>query len=353
MGRVRYMVLILMVFVLAGCRKERADLVLMDRAQSNSAYKQFEDTLDQWREQHPEITVEERIQQNGVELNSLARLGSDHLPDIFITSSTNGKLFADAKLVLDLTGIVEDVGTFTYGNMVYAFPVMGESYYVLIYDPENYKAGDKIFADDSSTLLSYLMADEEGQTWFLHMIVGDREAAFTDTLFVARFDELISQFALSENIEADFAEGKCSAVLTERPSELIKNVKEKDPALYERLAFGEYMPHGYGNGLFINKNVAEDSEKLELCLDLCQSLSGLRIELEKDEKISEWLEGEKNAPIWKQYLSDSFWFEAENKVFSLLESKNTRECSAILQDEYEKNYLNVGDYSKLLDQYGR
>ncbi len=354
--------LILLVTLLCGCGKEAADITIMDNCfQSttnsetrNMVCSDFEERLAQWQNENPDLILREKKQYHGAELGALARLGADHLPDIFMAGSLTGALLEAEGLVLDLSDFTEDYPEFTYSGAVYAFPVLNEAFSVIIYDRDGRQEAT---SDSVINSLSNVMADEAGREWLGHMTAGDKEVAFTDDFFV---ESISAARGMTEsNAMQDFIEGKCHSVLLsgDKVYQLLQSVKENDPERYACLRFRSYagntIPRGYPYGLFLNAKLADDPDKLTLCLDLCRALaaSGIAAEDETMQRLYQLLEETEPAPMWNQYLHSTIWAQLNGLISD--ETLTPKACAARMQDLYEQNYLNIGDYSKMLDYYSK
>ena len=363
MGRVkRILPILLLVFMMAGCGKDKAAITIMDgfltdennSANRNEAYSNFEKRIDEWNNAHPYVAVNERKQYHGAELGSLGRLGAEHLPDIFVLAGVTGRTFYREGLVLDLSKYIYNFeGSFTYDGATYAFPVFKPSCTVVAFDSEVWKPGDSVaIGTDAANVISCLMADEFGQNWFDHIISGDKEAGFVDEAFM---DCLIKANELLQykSTISGFINGDCGAILLSGDSiyKMLERAKEENPGLYDRISFttldGEHVPCGYGGGLFLNARLADEPAKLKQCLDLCRYLSDSNI-APVDERLEDILNKKSHVVLWSQFLPGDM-----NGQLSLLGSEivNLREISAKMQDYYEEYYLNIEDYSKRLDKY--
>ena len=363
MGRIKKIILILwLTFMMVGCGKDKVSITIMDgflpnenvSANRNEAYKTFEKRIDEWNNSHPLITVEERKQYHGSELGSLGTLGAEHLPDIFVLSGTTGRVFYQEGLILDLSEYIsDDEDSFFYDGVAYAFPVFNPSYTVIAFDKKAWEPGESVaIGTNEANVISCLMTDEAGQTWFDHIISGDKEAAFVDEVFMEcliKTNELLQE----KGTISDFINGDCRAILLSGDGvyNMLERVKDENPELYERTAFttfdGEHMPCGYERGLFLNVKLADNPEKLKECLSLCRYLSDSNIDL-VDEKLKNILYEKNSTVLWSQFLPGDMGGQLSRVG---IKNANLREISARMQDYYEEYYLNIEDYSKQLDKY--
>jgi len=352
---------ILLFAVLAcGCHAKSDDAIMVDISiidqYDTVPSEQLEMTLAAWETEHPDIEVEERSRMTNEDYRLLPVLGTEHLPDIFITDSKYGMLLANAGLVLDVTDYAEDVGTLTYNGNVYAFPGLRESISVIVYDSSSWSEGDSfgyISSDGYSLVSGFLsgeLSDVAGQEWLTHMIEDDRQASFNDEFFIGVLDGMTESmnnntpYSSLDGITASFINGACSAVLLsgDRLYKFLDDVKASDPDLYSRLEFTTYdegyLPRGYSYGVFLNADL--EGERLELCLDLANALSN-NIE-EDDDDILMRIDALRDVSTPVYYVSDYFtpffWQFAEQDCFTRLGTGGltSEEYSVILQNYYEE-----------------
>ncbi len=369
MGKIGRLVLVLFaVVILSGCNSKKADIVIMDSLisdnhvsnYSNELIKDFGTIISDWSDEHPEFIVSERKQYNASELNSLGLLGANHLPDIFVTSITNAKSFYEEGLILDPSEYILDSS-----DGIHSFPVMSPTYVIVVYDPQKWRNGDLIFvANDGISglvnLLSSTMVDDLDLEWLVHMISGDRQASFTDVLFLNSLDNISSSLLSESNVGSAetaikrFTEEEIDAVLISGDDLylLLDELKKHNQNLYERICFssldGDYVPVGYTYGLFLNSNLKKTPKKLNACLDLCKKLSNYEKLQTDDETVRRmWLyiESSTPTPLWSQYFNAAFWEQINDTELlgaSILKTES-KKIVAELQNKYEQFYLGVND----------
>jgi len=402
-----------MLFLLSGCGKENADITVLNCVLPENSYgelvnapvTQLYETLEQWRKEHPDLTVEGKTAYVSGEAATRARLGAKHLPDVFITDCLTGRWLAEAGVVLDLTDYVETPAEpFCYGESVWAFPVMDMEVALLVCDSDVWKtekgrnkpfenwdqAGAAFDAGNDkdgliglgnqngkaavSALLSTLMADTEGEAWLRHMLDGDRCCSFTDDYFIGKLRLLqallgsgifYGQDETAQEVTAAFVAEECPAMIVNGKElyRLLDCVQNTNPALYDRLAFyplpgsNNQLPSGFGYGIFLNAQLEADPVKQKLCLDLCRQISSHKTERPSDptiERLESCVGDADTCSAWNQLFSSTFWSGAYSACFKQLGSAEdelaVEEYAALLQNQYEKNYLSIKDYSKQLDQ---
>lgn len=353
-------VILLFAVLTCGCHAKSDDAIMVDISiidQYDSAPSECVGmTLAAWKTEHPDIEVEERSRITNEDYRLLPVLGTEHLPDIFITDSNYGMLLANAGLVLDVTDYAEDVGTLTYNGSVYAFPVLRESISVIVYDSSSWSEGDSfgyISSDGYSIVSGFLsgeLSDDAGQEWLTHMIEDDRQASFNDEYFIEVLDGMTESmnnnvpYSSLDDVTDSFVAGECSAVLLSgnRLYRFLDDVKESDPDLYSRLEFTTYeegyLPRGYSYGVFLNADL--EGERLELCLDLANALSN-NIEEDNDEILMR-IDDLRNAstPVYfvSDYFTPFFWQFTEQDCFTRMGNGDltSEEYSVLLQNYYEE-----------------
>ena len=360
---------LLIAVMLSGCgRKPSGDitvdigLIYSDSTPSVEApINQVRAELAEWESLHPDLNVEERIRLCNDDFSYLAVIGTEYMPDVFITDCRTGRLLAQAGLVMDLSDYAEDVDVFTFDNCVYAFPVLRESVSVIVYDPENWSRGDSVGYSNqggfsiAENYLSAVLSDDEGQEWLDHMIHYDLEAAFTDDLFVERYETIFEQirndsaYDSTDSLIDAFVSETCPAAIVcgDGIYRLLDYVQEKNPELYGRLEFTTYeegyIPCEYQYGVYLNSGLTD--ERRDLCIELAQTLAGA-YENEYDDTLMR-LEELKNVsdhvPIVTYYFNPNFWDFVISDCFARgVESNMTAEEYAfIMQNYYEQYYLNV------------
>ena len=374
-GLIRTLPCFLLAFLLVGCEKKNKNemvidigLIYNDAGELVTApLEHVKENLTVWENNHPTDEIIERDRISNSDFSHLAVMGSDHLPDVFITDCLTGRLLAQAGLVKEVE--TEEVGTFTYDGKTYAFPALREYVSVVIYDPEKWETGDPVAynAQDGISLSANYLSAAADPEWLSHMTAGDKEAAFTDQQFLKALETVkelaandIPFSSVSILIQA-FVNGEIPAVVISGDDvyRLLENVKEQNLGLYNRISFttlkNEILPYGYQYGFFINAGLEE--EKLKTCMDLVKELSegyeeDLDETLDRLERLKSTIE---HRPLISQYFSNYFWIFAREECFSqlLLGEKNSEEYASILQNYYEQYYLNVEDYSAKLDKYGK
>lgn len=362
MRRLRAVSLVLTTaLLLGGCAHKNPDAITVDISVQDydaASLVSVRDNLTEWENAHPEIQVVERNRIRNEDYYSLGKMGVDHLPDVFITDSQFGRLLADAGLVVDLTLVAPDEGTFTFDGRVFAFPVLRESMSVLVYDPDSWDGSSVGYdAGDRDTIVNCYMGsalgDDEGQAWFSHMIEGDLQASFTDDLFVGRLDEVREQLSddtayesRDELIEA-FIGGECpaAAVYGDSLFSLLEQLKNDNPGLYGRVEFTSVsrgVPSEYQYGVFIRVGMSE--ERTLECVDLARSLAASSDVWESDPTIDRLRSlqfGTADTYMPVQHFIPWFWNYALDECFLRLPGgdKTSEEYAFILQNFYEMYYI--------------
>ena len=375
MGRlIRIISIYLAMVLLVGCEKKNKNEIVIDIGLKYSdagelvtaPLEYIKEKLIAWEKNHPINEIKERDRIANSDFSHLAVMGSNHLPDVFITDCLTGRLLAQAGLVKEVDA--QDVGTFTYNGKTYAFPALREYVSAVIYDPVKWETGDPVaYSEQNGISLSvdYLsvVADPE---WTAHMTAGDKEAAFTDQQSLEALEavkELVANdisYSSVSTLTQAFVNGEISAVVLygDDVYRLLEKVKEKNLDLYNRISFttleNELLPYGYQYGLFINAGL--EGDKLNTCMDLAKELGEAYEEdlgetIDRLEKLKSSTE---HRPLMSQCFSNYFWMFAREECFSqlLLGEKNPEEYASILQNYYEQYYLNVEDYSTKFDKYG-
>lgn len=318
------------------------------------------DNLQQWEDDHADITVSERIRIEDSDMIYLAPMGSEHLPDVFICDPSTGRALDEAGLVCCLSDYAPDIGPFTYNGEVYAFPVFRETVSVVVYDPDNWEPGSAVgySAENGISIscdyLSAFLGDPQGQEWIGHMTACDEEASFAGDYLTGRIDMIrtrleddIPYASVNELTEA-FRDGRCPAVLL-RGNDiyvLLEQVRQSDPALYGRIGFacleGDYLPAGFSYGVFVNAGL--EGEKREYCIDLARCIAEevplayddttLRLEALREESVP--------VRIITHCFDHGFWNCAREECFSLLPygDRTSAEYALTLQNRYEEYYFN-------------
>ena len=374
--------LLIFIFALVGNVKPRDEnLMLVDLRVYYSDAGEFVtaplrkllEKFEAWKAYNPRIKISERKRIINTDIMSLAVLGIEHLPDVFITDSVTGRMLADFGFVFDLTEYAKPTETFTYNDKVYAFPVFREFSSVVIFDKTKWKKGDVIALGNrdgiaaSVNLFSSMLSDKAGQEWFRHIVNKDRKTAFTDSFFVNRLEnmkKLIQKgnfYGIEKNtstIIQDFIEEKCFAVSLygDDVYRLLERTKKQNTKLYERLDFTtllfDFVPAGYNYGLFLNAQLRETPEKLKSCVELCRALTVFDKDKEENDETLKRLDflikNKTKTFLSEQYLSRYFWRIAREKCFSQISDNNKIifELANNLQNFYEEYYMNVEDYSK-------
>ena len=341
----------------------------------NQPVQAFIQSLSQWESENPDVHIVHKERYGTGEVSSLAQLGKEHLPDVFMADPLTGRLLAEYGLVYDLTKYVsgqseELLAPFTYDSMVYAFPVLTRNYTAVVYDPQAWKsAGYDAFPNSWDALcesaeklrkMGYLtvvgLGEQSGGSvsrdllspfltgqLFDNLIEKNKIASFTDPSFVdtlqtlqlmLRSDVFADQNKMAEKPINAFIEGKCAALLLNGKSiyRLLEETEETNKTLYHRLAFaalpmigqlgtdGLTIPSGCPYGLFVNAKLADDSKKLARCIDLCSALAYQEKYAsqadETQERLYRFIKNTETCRTCTQFLSGSFWALAQGNCFS-------------------------------------
>ena len=360
---------LLITVILSGCNRKPADgitvdigLIYPDATPSVEApIDQVRADLAEWESLHPDVNVDQRIRLCNDDFSYLAVIGTEHMPDVFITDCLTGRLLAQAGLVMDLTDYAEDVDVFTFDNCVYAFPVLRESVSVIVYDPENWSRGDSVGYSSEGGLsvadnyLSSVLSDDEGQEWFDHMTHYDLEASFTDDLFVERYATIFEQigndtaYGSTDSLIDAFVSGSCPAAIVcgDDVYRLLDCAREQNPELYNRIEFTTYeegyLPCEYRYGVYVNSGLTD--ERRDLCIDLAQTLAGA-YEDEYDDttmRLEELINDSDHVHVVTCYFNPHFWSFSITDCFARSAESNmtAEEYAFVLQNYYEQYYLNV------------
>ena len=334
----------LLLLCACGGKKEEQHTLVVDLGQIPA---QMRDSLEAWKAAHPEISVLERKNISGTDLNSLAVIGVEHMPDIFITDGVTGRLLAFAGRALDLSGYAPPLPGLSYTGGAWAFQARREAVELVVFDPESTGIQDPGFLS-AADLLNACFSDAEGQLWLQHIISNDGHAVFTDRFFLERFSWLQNKVHTRafSSIE-DFVTGQCSSLLVSGESlySLLEQVKVQDPVRYARLQFrpfiGSAILWGYDTGIFVSAALAEKPEKLQTCISLCRALAHKPQEEAADKtlhRLQDLLDNAQHASVMTQYLSPMFWRYAKSHCLEELATsdKSPWEYAALLQDAYEK-----------------
>jgi len=357
--------MVIAALLLGGCVKKDPDTITVDISVLGSACISLDGVraaYSRWQEDNPGHSIIERESVGSNDLVSLAVMGADHLPDVFVTDSRTGRLLAEAGLVVDLTGLAPDVDTFTYGGEVFAYPVSVESASVIVYDPNLWEEGSMVGYDSQNPYsfadcyLSSLIIDDVGQDWLNHMVVADGQASFTDGVFVDRMDSALDLFnedipyeSVTELIDA-FVSGECPAVFVTGSNVrlLLKTVRTENSELYERIEFAsltnEGLPYGYPYGVFIRSGLEDDT--LAECVHLASEIASFEMVAEDDdttERFNEFVGRSDHSRILSQYFIYDFWYLAYEKNFDRFSAGDitAEEYASILQNFYEMYYIKL------------
>ena len=342
----------------SGCsvKKENALTVDIGEVLDSSIANCMRETVTEWNQANPDISVEERSRLRDYDLIYTGALGPEYLPDIFVTDCQIGRSLAEAGLVTDLSGIAEDVGTFTCNGTVYAFPVLCESYGVMVYDPFSWEEGSSVGYCYPDTVvdcyLSSVLGDEWGQEWLHHMIEEDHEAAFTDREFVARLDyvrEMLDNaicYDSEEGLINAFVEEECQAAVLSGDVlyRLMEQTNERNPSLYERLDFrcvsGSSLPCGYSYGVFIRSGM--DDDRTAECVELAGQMTSSYVQYSDAtfDRLAELQENSVPVRMLTHYFTGSFWAGSFEECFSEIscDDRNSQEYAFMLQNLYEEYY---------------
>lgn len=377
--------LLCLMLPLCGCGKQAADITIMDNFIVDSACgdivnapnTRFDLLLDEWCASHSDIEIAEKKRPGNGDISSLAVLGVDHLPDVFMADGPLGRLLAEKGLVLDITEYVPKdriAQPFVYHDSVYAFPASAPSISVVIYEgpfpqtwTELYARQYKVAWGNNFTfdLLSPSIAANGAQTWLDNMIAADKEHTFLDDCFVAAIVEAVEyqrsgvlvEMTPEDAIQA-FIQRKYGAILLngENIYTLLESIEpeRRDSLMFTTLPFHSgsgYMPMDVRYGFFINANVAEDAQKMALCIDLVKHLSQTADTVRgKDaalEHLDDCVKRAKPCRICGLYLNSQIWAQLTNA------EKTPMEMAINMQNAYDQYYLNTEDYSKQLDFFSQ
>lgn len=193
-----------------------------EESEGNGGSDGFRTMLAEWKEAHPDITLNENVLANDEYKTQIATLAAaDDLPDVFLLQGMNTKAWAEQGLVLDLTDIIAEspyadnyktdfFTPFKVGDKVYGLPALtGGTCTVVIYDKQMWKdAGydsfpatwndvleaDKYFSEQgidtiafgnsgkwqaNSCFISTIGTMFTGKDWF-QSLIDKSGAAFTD-----------------------------------------------------------------------------------------------------------------------------------------------------------------------------
>lgn len=359
------------------------------------------------------------------QIATLAAAGD--LPDVFMLQGMNTAAWADQGLILDLSDIIKaspdyanyDMGLFgpftAPDGKIYALPtVSGGTCTVVIYDkgvwgdtfPSTWaeveeKAADIIANGQTpiafgnggqwqvnSCFISSLGDRYTGEDWFWSL-VNKEGAAFTDDAFVAALAETQRLFTATDLFNKDF-----NAVTNEDAREYYidhsaaafiggnwdasyigATLKENGDALYENTGFA-VLPQsadaahqrnsqngGFGYGVAINANVANDPDKLAAAIDLAYYLSGrefaeyvasnyalgglVKVSGVDFSGFDQWdvdfynfsYVDNATSPIYDSFLNGAVWGVLNEDMQAMLNGSMTPEdVAANAQAAYEANY---------------
>ena len=328
------------------CSRRDKDAIIVDLGDVPT---QMQDSLEAWKSAHPDVKIQQRRRVQEKDVRSLAVLGADHMPDVFITDGLTGRLLSRMGRLQSLDGFVGALPGLGFSGSAWAFPARREAITLVVFDKNT--TDEPGFLSETDLLAGFL-SDSLGQTWLQHMVAGDREAAFTDRFFVERLS-LVQERALTGGCMTvdDFVTGKCTSILVggENMYALLERIKEQDPERYNRLQFrpfmGDAILRGYDYGIFISASTVINPDTLLNCLSLCEALTPQEETDPKDEtlrRLHELLDSAPHAAIPTQFFSFQFWDRARSNCFSRLSStgyRNLSEHTAYLQNAYEQEYL--------------
>lgn len=306
-----------------------------EESQGNGGSDGFRTMIANWKEAHPDITLEENVLANDDYKTQIATLAAaDDLPDVFLLQGMNTISWAAQGLVLDMTDYIkaspyyEDYNQayftpFTTNDKIYGLPVLtGGTCTVVMYDkrvwgdefPATWEEVEAKAAEldvtpiafgnggqwqANSCFLSTLGDRYTGPDWFLSLINKDG-AAFTDPEFVAALAETQRLFTKTNLFNKDYnaitnedareyyISGDAAAFIGGNwdVSYVDATLKESDPELHDNTGFA-VLPQssdaayqrnsqniGLGYAIAINPKVAEDPAKLEAALDFAYYVTG-------------------------------------------------------------------------------
>ena len=404
----------LLCFLLVGCKKESADIILLDCYVSDDDYgslvnapiEQFDSRIEEWKHDNPDVALKEKKRIGTSELAALGRLGADHLPDIFMAEGTLGRLLEAEGLVLDLSHYIDyskdELNPFVYDEKIYAFPILKYSPSLVIYNGKALKmTGYDKFPDSLETLIeidskthnmgySYTLGISNtsvisgiispclamtSPSWLSHMVKGDKTCSFTDSSFIDILDfvqkfyqsNVICQDYMGKTADSlidDYVHEKCLAVMLsgEDIYRLLEKTRETHKDLYINTDFcglnlfndaETKIPLGLSYGLFINANVAKNPDKLEKCINLCQYLSSFEYQpIPSDDVLNRLDTILKTASVCP--MVNQYLRGNIWSIGHLLDNKDPEGADIVaseMQNTYEQYYLNIEDYSKKADQY--
>lgn len=325
-----------------------------DSASMDQLYR----SLHEWEESHPGIAVEERERILDYDVASLAVMGPDHVPDIFIADRPAGRLMVDAGLVIDLSDYLEVEDGFEYDDGTYAFPALRESYSVIIYDKEAWHDGDPLGFDRSymysfiDCFLSPGLGDDWGQEWLWHLAEADGTCSFTDDEFVSRLDSAVQMmdqgiaYDSYDELEEAFMSGECHAVALsgDRVYSLLESVRSSDQDLYDRLGFmslvSGIVPSGYEYGVFVRAGM--DEQKTEECIELASFLASSVASGSEVFPVgfSDLLGESQEVRLLSQLFSYNFWHYSLNECYYNRDEGNlgSDRAAEVLQENYVLYY---------------
>ena len=156
----RWAVVLLLALLLAGCAAAETGISVMSCVEADERYgdlvnapiRAFEELLDQWRQEHAEVTVSYQPRTIS-EMNMLARM--DRLPDIFMLDARTGRIYAREGLQCEVTDALAQsefadayrfdcLTPYVYYGRIAAFPALAKYCQTVIYDRD-------VFADFPST----------------------------------------------------------------------------------------------------------------------------------------------------------------------------------------------------------
>lgn len=321
--------------------------------------EQLYNGLYSWEEDHPGITVAERERIMDYDVASLAVMGTEHMPDVFVTDCLTGRLMADAGMVTDLTGIAEDSGSFTYNGTVYAFPALRESYSVIVYDPESWSEGGEVgflYSYIYSFINSYMsseLSDDWGRSWEAHMAAADGQASFTDPEFILRLSGALDRMSADtafdsySELEEAFVSGECPAVAIsgEYLYMLLDDVRASDPDLYNRLEFssltGEVLPRGYEFGIYVRAGM--DEQKTAECIELASYLAD-SVPVNNDitmNRLYDLASGSRETALLSNMFTFNFWYYSLGECYYNRDRGNldAEQMAQVFQEYYGLYYV--------------
>ena len=289
----------------------------------------FQQRKEEWLQAHPDVSIQETVLRASDYDTEISYYASQNaLPDVFLLNPNSTELWSSYDLLADTTDYIgierlsdSDIAPFLVDGRAYTFPMLTRALLLIAYDREIWtQIGADEFpttwealaeanlvlkelgytsamafptlsgANISNYLLTRIFAENCGEDWLTEVLADTPSPVFiNDSVYTAihELENILESGILTGSADPiqSYLSGQCPAVIfnADQLPRLMENEETESrtefallPTSVESAYHSNYENsycEGIGYALAVSSQVEEDSEKLRLCMDLCEFIS--------------------------------------------------------------------------------